>query len=74
MEVTMGTQEREIRCRACRILLGKLGEHGLTIQRGDLQATIDGEFRASLVCYRRRCRTLNILRLPAAPRPPVEAA
>lgn len=60
----MRTQPRDIRCKACSILLGRLDENGLTIRRGDLQATMDGEFRATIVCYRRRCGVLNILRLP----------
>ena len=58
---------QEIRCKACRILLGKLDEHGFTIARNELQATFDGAFRATVVCYRGRCRTLNILRLPLIP-------
>lgn len=70
----MRTQLHEVRCKACGILLGKVDEHGFTIQRGDLQATIDGEFRAALVCYRPRCRTLNVLQLPAATRPMVATA
>lgn len=59
----MRTQSRDIRCKGCNILLGKLDESGLTIRRGDLQATIAGDFHASLVCYRPRCRQLNVLTL-----------
>ena len=57
----MGTQNREVRCKACNILLAKLDASGLTIVRGDLQATISGELHASFVCYRPRCRVLNVL-------------
>ena len=60
----MRTQPRDIRCKTCGILLGRLDESGLTIRRGDLQATMDGEFRASLVCYRRSCGALNVVRVP----------
>jgi hypothetical protein len=58
----MRTQPQEIRCTACRILLATLDETGLVIRRGELQATIDGELRAALVCYRRNCRHLNVVR------------
>lgn len=63
-----GARGREARCAGCGALLGRLDANGLTIRRGDLQATMDGEFRASLVCYRPQCRRLNILRV--LPRPP----
>jgi phage FluMu protein Com len=52
----------ELRCTRCGALLGKLEEAGLSIRRGELQVTVDGTFRATLVCYRPRCRTLNIMR------------
>ena len=55
--------EREWRCSSCGILLAKIDESRLTIRRGELQATIDGEFHASFVCYRPRCRSLNVLRI-----------
>lgn len=58
----MGTQQ-DIRCKGCKILLGRVDESGLTIRRGDLQATFTGDFHASLVCYRTRCRELNVLQL-----------
>ena len=61
----MNPKKDEVRCKSCGALLAKLDETGLTIKRGDLQATVDGAFRATLVCYRPRCRTLNILSLPA---------
>lgn len=53
--------DTEVRCKSCGTLLAKTEAAGLTIRRGDLQATIDGAFRATLVCYRPRCRTLNIV-------------
>jgi len=65
---------RDVRCKACGILLGKIDESGLTIRRGELQATVSGEFHASLVCYRSRCRTLNVLRLSTATAPGGAAA
>lgn len=55
--------EKEIRCKGCGILLAKIDKSGLTIRRGELQATINGDFLASIVCYRPRCRTLNVLSL-----------
>lgn len=54
---------RDIRCKGCSSLLGKLDESGLTIRRGHLQATMAGDFHASLVCYVPRCRQLNVLTL-----------
>ena len=53
----------EIRCISCGVLLAKRDENGLSIQRGDLQATFDGDFHAAFVCYRPRCRKLNVLRM-----------
>jgi len=60
----MNPKEDEVRCKTCNALLAKLEGAGLSIRRGDLQATVDGVFRAALVCYRPRCRTLNILCFP----------
>lgn len=57
------TISSEVRCKGCGTMLARLDETGLVILRGDLQATIDGTFRATLVCYQRRCRTLNIISL-----------
>lgn len=51
----------DVRCTACGALLAKQEPTGLSIRRGDLQATIDGAYRVTLVCYRPRCRTLNIV-------------
>jgi len=73
-EVTMRTQSREVRCTACNILLAKVDDNGLSIQRGELQAAIHGEFQAAFVCYRPRCRTLNVLRLSTAARPAMATA
>ena len=57
--------ERDWRCSRCGILLARIDETGLTIRRGELQATLAGDFLASIVCYRPRCRTLNVLRVRA---------
>ena len=70
----MRTQPREVRCTACGILLATVGEAGLVIRRGDLQATIDGELRAALVCYRRTCRRLNVVRHSSTARSEVATA
>jgi len=53
----------DLRCKGCGILLAKTDGGGLTIVRGDLQVTVTGEFQASIVCYRPRCRTLNVLHM-----------
>jgi len=55
-------QKGDIRCSNCHVLLGQNGPNGLTIERCELQATIDGRFQVVLVCYRRDCRTLNIFK------------
>ena len=56
--------ERPIRCSGCGSLLAKLTAAGaLNLQRGDLQATFDGDFHASILCYRARCRTMNVVRV-----------
>ena len=70
----MRTQPEEIRCKSCGILLGKIDDTGLTIQRGDLEANFDGTFRASLRCYRNRCRSLNVVQFPTKPSTPEIAA
>lgn len=62
----MGTQPREVRCRSCRILLAKIDGGAITIRRNDIEATFDGDLRASILCYRPRCGTVNVLTLPAA--------
>jgi hypothetical protein len=47
----------------CGRLLAKMSNGALTLQRGDVQATFDGEFHASFVCYQPRCRRLNVVRI-----------
>jgi hypothetical protein len=54
-----------VRCAYCDALLATRELDGLRIQRGQLEAVIDGAFRASLVCYRPRCRRLTVLTVPA---------
>ena len=61
----MSIETREVRCTGCGSLLAKLADGALSLQRNDLQATIDGDFRASIVCYRAKCRRLNVLRVRA---------
>ena len=58
----MTIETREIRCTACGSLLAKLADGALTIQRNDLQVAFDGDFRMSIICYRAKCRRLNVLR------------
>ena len=62
----MSQKTRQIRCTSCNALLAEVDDSGLVIRRGELQATIDGDFHASLVCYQRRCRRLNVVRLCTA--------
>lgn len=57
----MRTPTRDIRCAGCNSLLAKVESGGMTLVRGGLQATINGDFHASLVCYRPRCGKLNVL-------------
>jgi len=57
----MSSDAKEIRCTGCGRLLAKLVGGRLAIHRGDLQATFDGEFRASFVCSQPRCRRLNFV-------------
>jgi phage FluMu protein Com len=54
-----------VRCAFCGALLATTESEGLRIQRGHLEAVIDGTFRASLVCYRPRCRRINVVTVPA---------
>jgi phage FluMu protein Com len=54
----------EVRCLRCNVLLAKIERGALTIQRGAFEASFEGKFRAVLLCYRPRCRKLNVLRLP----------
>ena len=59
--MSAGTQE--IRCSECGRLLAKLSNGALTVHRGDVQATFDGEFHASFVCHRPGCGRLNVVRV-----------
>ena len=56
-----GAASKELRCAGCGSLLAKLEAGKLNLQRGDLQASFDGRFHASIVCYRARCRRLNVV-------------
>ena len=60
-----GAASKEIRCAGCGSLLAKLEGATLNLQRGDLQATFDGQFHASIVCYRARCRQLSVVQIGA---------
>jgi phage FluMu protein Com len=58
----------ELRCTHCGRLLAKLKSGVLALQRGDVQATFDGDFHASFVCYQPRCGRLNVVRIrPSGP-------
>lgn len=59
----MANEPEDVRCTACGKLLARLRDGVLTIQRGELQVTFDGDFRASLVCHQPRCRQLNLVRV-----------
>ena len=59
----MANQPEDVRCTGCGKLLARLRGGVLTIQRGELQVTCDGDFRASFVCYQPRCRRLNVVRV-----------
>jgi len=48
-----------IRCSFCGALLATKDDTGLRIQRGQMEAVIDGTFRVLVVCYAPRCRRLN---------------
>ena len=50
-----------VRCAFCGALLATKEPEGLRIQRGQLEAVIDGTFRASLICYRPTCRRMNVV-------------
>jgi hypothetical protein len=55
----MSNEEWDVRCSACKKLLARAQDGLLTIQRGDLRATFDGRFRASIICG--RCGHENVL-------------
>jgi len=57
----MANEEWDVRCVACGKLLAKAQDGLLTIQRGDLCATFDGRFRASIVCGRPGCGQRNVV-------------
>jgi phage FluMu protein Com len=59
----MSNEADEVRCAGCGRLLAKLRDGRLSVQRGELQATFDGEFHASFVCYLPRCRRLTVVRV-----------
>jgi phage FluMu protein Com len=56
-------KRQEIRCRSCRILLATTDKHGIELRRGGLQARFAFGTRAVIVCYRPRCRELNMIDL-----------
>ena len=68
----MSPSAKDIRCSECGRLLAKLNDGALTVHRGDVQATFDGEFHASFVCHRPGCGRLNVVRVlaPDTPKPP----
>ncbi|HEY0714189.1 MAG TPA: hypothetical protein VGF45_16020 [Polyangia bacterium] len=55
----------DVRCRHCGALLARVEGNALTLTRGGLQATFQGSFHASFVCYRPGCQRLNVRRMPA---------
>ena len=59
----MANEEKDVRCSGCGKLLARLHDGCLTVQRGDLQATFDGDFRVSFVCNKPACRRLNVVRV-----------
>jgi hypothetical protein len=52
-----------VRCSFCGALLATTGPAGLRIRRGQLEALIDGPFRAVIVCYQQECRRLNVIKM-----------
>ena len=65
MESPMTMKTEEVRCLGCGALLARVEGNALTLTRGGLQATFQGSFHASFVCYRPGCQRLNVRRLPA---------
>ncbi len=57
----MSSDELDVRCSRCGKLLAKARDGLLVIQRGDLRATFDGQFRASLTCSRPGCGHENVV-------------
>ena len=70
----MGTPAREVRCAGCQILLAQRDETGVTIRRNDFEAHYGGHGLVSILCYRPRCRRLNVLRIATSPTPEGDAA
>lgn len=66
----MPNEVQDVRCSACGKLLARIREGVLMVQRGDLQATFDGEFQAAFVCGQPRCRRLNTVRIRPQHVPP----
>ena len=58
-ELQRTSQGQALRCCFCGALLATKDEAGLRIQRGQMEAIIDGSFRALVVCYVPKCRRLN---------------
>jgi phage FluMu protein Com len=51
---------KDFRCKQCQALLAKHDSDGLSIRRGDLQATVSGNgFTVSFTCY--RCQSLSVV-------------
>jgi phage FluMu protein Com len=57
----MANEVEDVRCTACGKLLARLRDGVLALQRGDLQASFNGDFQASFVCPGPRCRRLNLV-------------
>jgi len=68
----MRSTPTKCRCKSCGALLAKRDDDGVSIRRGDMQATITGDFTAAVTCY--RCRTLNVLASRPSTPPPAAAA
>jgi hypothetical protein len=56
-------KKEEVRCRGCGALLARVEGDALTVVRSGLQATFQGSFHASFVCYRPGCQRLNVYRV-----------
>ncbi|MDP1826627.1 MAG: hypothetical protein Q8L48_25375 [Archangium sp.] len=57
----MGSPLTELRCKQCNALLAKNDRDGLSIRRGELQATVTGvDVTIAVTCY--RCKSLNVLK------------
>ena len=58
----------DVRCERCEALLAHRDLETFALRRGRMQATFDGVFSASIVCY--RCGTLNVFRHGVSSRGP----